>query len=167
MTSLQPDDQHLPDEARDLVRALGSVTMPLTGEVIDLANPHDVAQGVEAIDELNAKLTDLRQLFTMLLRAESKRQGSKTLHLDDLQVTLSPGYRNEYDGNELSTRLLAAGLPVERLEAMVQPILTWKVDGRKIRQLEAANPEYAAIIADCRTSAPVNVRASVTRKRRR
>ena len=167
MTALPPDDQRLPDEARELVATLGNVTMPATGEVIDLADPHDVAQGIETIEDLTRKLADLRQLFTMLLRAESQRQGTKTLGLGDLTVTLSAGYRTEYDGNDLANDLLAAGLPPERLDELVRAVTTWKVDGRKIRQLEAANPAYAAIIARHRTRVDAPVRASVQRKRGR
>jgi hypothetical protein len=51
---------------------------------------------------------------------------------------------------DLVEGLEQAGVPAERMAALVTTEITYKVDARVARQLEAANPAYAQVIRAAR-----------------
>lgn len=91
---------------------------------------------------------------------EASRQGTKTLHLSNANVSVSGGSQVEWDVEELN-KLLYAGLPVERFDDLVTVIVSYKVNAAVAKQISAANPDYAEIISKARSEAPAAYRVSV------
>jgi hypothetical protein len=140
------------------------VVLPVTGEQIDLRDPAQVAGGLDQVRDLEQRLRALRHLLSDVLRLESTRRGTKTLHLDgNWTAVVSGGSRPEYDTELLARRLQSAGLPEERLADLVKAVITYKVDAQIARQLSGANPAYAAALREARTDVPAPWRVAVTR----
>ena len=97
-----------------------------------------------------------------VLVEESRRLGTKTLHLAQGTAIVSGGPASElaWDVGEL-VRLLALGLPAGRYEELVETIVTYKVNAAAAKQLEAANPEYANVISKARSRVDKSWRVSV------
>jgi len=123
-----------------------TVVLPFVGTIVDLREPVEVAEALTHVREVKRQLDELRALLEGVLRLEGQRQGTKTLHLGPLVAVISGGTRPEYDPDLLIRGLEAAGLPEERIWAAVKQVVEYKPDQRVLRQLAAANPDYAAAI---------------------
>jgi hypothetical protein len=109
---------------------------------------------------MRAQILDLVKDCEAVLLEESRRQGTKTLHLPDGTAEVSGGTALEWDIDVLA-ELQAVGLPEDRYGELVVTTVTQKVDARVAKQLEAANPEYAAIIERARRYEPRPWRVSI------
>jgi hypothetical protein len=143
------------------VEETGRVVLPLTGEVVDLGDPADVARGLARVRDLKTELDELRSLLEDVLRLESQRQGTKTLRLGDVEAVVSGGARTEFDAEALAEALRAAGCPEERIADLIVETVSYRVDARVAKQLEAANRAYAEAIASARTVEPAPWRVSL------
>ena len=130
-----------------------------TGEMLP-ATPENAITLLLAAREMRSRILDLVKDCEFVLREESQRQGSKTLHLPHGTAVISGGTEIAWDLEELA-KLLAVGLPDERYSELVITTVTYKVDARVAKQLEAANPAYAEIIANARTTVEKPWRVSV------
>jgi hypothetical protein len=159
---LELRDQEL-EETATFIAAESTIVVPLTGELIDLYDLNRVAGGIEQVRDLKRQLDELRGLLERVLRLRSRELGTKTLHLDGVDVTISGGSRLEYDLELLAQRLRAGGLPESRLERLIVATVTYKIDHRVARELRGANPAYAAALAEARRDVPAPWRVTVRR----
>jgi hypothetical protein len=139
------------------------LTLPVSGERIDLRDPVQVAEGLHQLRELGHQLDGLRELFCDVLRLESVRQDTKLLRLEGLTALVSGGTRIEWDAELLIGRLLEAGLPYDRLEEVVEGVVTYKVKTQVANRLARENPAFAAAVRDARTDVPAPWRVAVKR----
>jgi hypothetical protein len=139
------------------------LVIPLSGELVDLRKPNEVANALDQIREMKHQLDGCRIVFEQVLRLEASRQGTKTLHLDECTAAISGGETVEYDGEELGRRLLAAGMPGDRVNEIVQVIVTYKVNARNAKHAAGANPEYAKAVEETRTVKPAPWRVWIKR----
>lgn len=128
-----------------------AIILPLTGTVVDLRQPREVARALSDIRDLKRQLDEVRGLLEGALRLEAQHQGTKTLHLGDLDAVISGGEKAEYDAEMLQDLLRIAGLPEDRLARTVVETVTYKVNQLVLRQLTAANRDYAAAAEAART----------------
>jgi hypothetical protein len=127
------------------LEVLGELPDPLTGELLP-ATPVNAAKVRQAAGLMTNDLRRIMNECDRILAAEAQRQGTKTLHLDSYDVTLTGGRSVDYDPHELMAGLMEAGCPPDRINAAVIETVEYKVDRRVIRSLAAANPEYAQAI---------------------
>jgi hypothetical protein len=139
------------------------LVVPLTGELVDLRKPDDVADVLEQVREMKHQLDNARGILEQVLRLEAARQGTKTLHLADCTAVISGGETVEYDGAELARRLEQAGMPADRVHQVVELIVTYKVNAAKAKAAASANPAYAAAVEQTRVVKPVPWRVSLRR----
>lgn len=130
-----------------------------TGELLP-ATPENAVELLLAARDMRSRILDLVKDCEAVLRDESTRQGTKTLHLPGGTATISGGSETDWDLDELA-KLLAVGLPDSRYGELVVTTVTYKVDARVAKQLEAANPAYAEIIQRARSVVPKPWRVSV------
>jgi hypothetical protein len=147
----------------ELQRLPGEIVIPWTGEIVDLAKPAQVARALGTVRALKRDLDQARAALEDVLRAESERQGTRTLHLDGLTAVVSGGEKVEYDEQQLVDELRAAGLPEERLADLVVETVTYRVDQRVARSVAASNPKYAAVLDRCRRVVPAAWRVAIKR----
>lgn len=135
--------------------------IPLTGEVVDLREPAQVALALATVRDAKAQLDRVRADLEALLVAESQRQGTKTLRFGEVEAVVSGGEAVEFDPEQLGAMLTEAGLPAERLNELVRATVTYRVDQRIAKQLASANETYAQIIESCRTTRPAAWRVAI------
>lgn len=130
-----------------------------TGELLP-ATAENAAELLTAMREMRSRILDLQKECEAVLLEESRRQGTKTLHLPAATVTISGGSELEWD-LEVLAELRAAGLPEERWDELVVATVTYKVSALVAKQLESANEDYAAVIARARGRVETQQRVSV------
>lgn len=153
------------DVALELVAAqvdeTPEVCVPGTGVLLDLTNPADVAEALRDVRAVKVQINEFVSFLSGVLRLESMRQGTGTLHLGSLDVVVSSDETTVYDLELLTELLRDAGLPEERIgEAVVETVsVSYKENRSVLRQLAGANPDYAAAIelAQRKVQKPISV----------
>ena len=157
-----------PDELEAVALALEEnpeTVVPYTGEILDLRDLRAVAQIMAEAREREREIARFRRNLGLVLRLESRRQGTKTLHLDGVTVEITGGSKPGWDVELLREGLEAAGLPPERMKDLIRETVTYSVSARVAKYLEAANPTYAAVVSRARRDEPEPWRVTVKRGR--
>jgi len=128
-----------------------SLTLPHTGEIIDLADTAAVAYSLQEIRGLEARLREVKTILTDAVVRESQRQGSKTLHMGTIDAEVRGGNAVEWDAEELERGLRDAGMPDDRIRDVVKEQITYTVDAREAKRVAGANEAYAAVVARVQT----------------
>lgn len=126
---------------------------PLTGELVRTADLPAVAVALEQLREHRQQVADAIGAFSEAVVAESRRLGTRTLTAGAVRLEVSADSEIEWDVSHLF-KLRGAGLPDERLDALVRPQVTYKIDGTVARQLAGSNPVYARIIDEAKVRVP-------------
>jgi hypothetical protein len=130
-----------------------------TGELVE-ATPAKAAELLVAAREMRGRLMNLVKDCEAVLLDESRKQGTKTLHFEEGTATITGG--TDLNWNlDILLELRNRGLPEERYNELVVATVTYKVDARIAKQLEAANPAYAEVIQMARSYEPRPYRVSV------
>ena len=116
-----------------------------TGEVLP-ATVDNAAQVLAAARAQKSLINEIIREATIFLAELSEHRGTKTLHGDRETITLTGGTGTMIDPVALREALEAADCPQDRIDAAIVQTISEKVDGRVVRQLRAANPNYAAAI---------------------
>jgi hypothetical protein len=135
------------------------LVIPYSGELVDLTNPGSCARALEEIRSIESRLREIKGVLTTVIVEEATRQGTKTLHFQDGDFSVSGGSTLEWDIEELE-KLRDAGLPEERFYDLVKTVVSYKVNAAVAKQISGANPEYAAIIERARQEGPAPFRVS-------
>lgn len=145
------------------VSLLGAeIMLPDSGEIVALDDPAACAKALAALREFKRRVDGARADLEAALVHHAQHAGTKTLHLDGATVKVAGGEAVEWDVTVL-LGLLDAGLPAERYAQLVREEVTYKVDARVAKSVEAAgNPEYARIIASARRTVSRPWRVTVT-----
>ncbi len=144
----------------DLIPVSADLVNVETGELLP-ATIDNAVTVIQAARTMRSRLHDVVAQATAWLAEESARQGTKTLHAGTSSVVLSGGPTDEYDPLELMNYLRNAGLPEQRVDDAVTTIIDYKVNRAVLRQLAAANPEYADAIEQAKRTVEKPYRASV------
>jgi hypothetical protein len=134
------------------------------GEVVNLDKPREVAFALDAIRDLEWKLRAAKQDLTRALVHASQQEGSKTLRYEGVEVTVKGGSEVTYDAEEVYAGLLEVGMSPERASEVVVETVTRKVSAVEAKRVAAANPAYAAVIAQHMRVEEKPFTASVSRK---
>jgi hypothetical protein len=137
------------------------IQLPLTGEIVDLRQPEQVAVALHSVREAKRILDQARQLLEEVLVHHSQKAGTKTLHLDHVTAEISGGSRTDYDLDTLRNGLTRAGLPQDRLGQLIVETITYRVNASVAKSVEAANPAYAAVIERARITQPAPWRVTI------
>jgi hypothetical protein len=152
------------DELTSLELAIAEqphLVVPLSGELVDLRDPNSVAGALDQVREMKNQLDGTRAVLEQVLRLEAVRQGTKTLHLEKCTAIISGGETVEYDGEQLIRLLEQAGMPQERINEIVETVVTYKVNALKAKHAAGANPDYAHAVQQTRTVKPTYWRVSI------
>lgn len=123
------------------------------GQLVNLADPAACARALEDLRDLSSRINEAKGAIVDSLVAESRRQGTKTLHLPDgFKVEIRGGERTVWDAQQLETDLRAAGMPEDRIREIVVEEVSWTVAAAKANQAARANPEYGAAVEKARSS---------------
>ncbi len=131
-----------------------------TGELLE-ATPENAAELLVAARQFRSQITDSIKACEWVLREESQRRGSKTLHLPAGTMVVSGGQELAWD-IEVLDELRAAGLPEDRFNELVVATVSYRVNAAVAKQLAGANPEYARVIEAAKSYTPKPWRISVS-----
>jgi len=124
-----------------------------TGEIVNLADPAACARAIEDLRDFSYRIQEIKGALMDALVAESKRQGTKTLHLPDgSKVEIKGGERAVWDAQQLEADLRSAGMPEERIREIVVEEVSWTVAAAKANQAARANPDYARAVEAARST---------------
>ena len=137
-----------------------AVVLPLIGLVVNLENPSEVAKALGAVRQAKQKLDEARAGLERILVEEGERIGSKTLHLDGVEASITGGKKLQWDIETLQ-QLQEIGLPEARFDELVKAEVTYKVNANVAKSIAGANPEYAKVIEAAKEYVDVPWRVSV------
>jgi hypothetical protein len=141
---------------------LNEVLVPYSGEIVNLADPPGCLKLLSEIRDLESQLRDVKGALTAALAEEFSRQGMKTIEMNGVKAVLGPDTEIVWDVEVLQT-LAELGLPEERLNALVTPEVTYKVNAAVAKQIAAANPSYAEVIERAKSRVPRTPYVSIKR----
>lgn len=130
-----------------------------SGELVE-ATPDKAAELLVVARQLKSQINDSVKACEYVLREESQRQGTKTLHLPNATAVISGGSELAWDIDVLN-ELRAAGLPEDRFNELVVATVTYRVNAAVAKQLEAANDAYAEIVGRARGTVEKPWRVSI------
>lgn len=143
----------VPDPPRELVDVRTGQFLPAT--------PENAAHVILVAREMKQRITEVVRDAEAYLADLSRVQGTKTFHTDFGKIELAGGESVQYDPYALAVALRAAGCPEQRIEEVVVATVSHSVDRRVLRQLVAANPDYAAAAESASQKVETPLRASV------
>lgn len=128
--------------------AMVELPNPVTGELVPLEHPVEVAAEIDRVELVQLRLSDYLDMLKGLLIEESRRQGMKTLRLGEYLVEIKGGYQTFPDLERLCDLLRQAGLPDDRCEQLVKQkiAVTEVVDRNVLKSIRSANTTYADAI---------------------
>lgn len=129
------------------------LVLPYSREIIDLTSEHDVTRAYKELRDLKNAVLDADRRLREALREVSATRGTKTFYVDGVgKVELRGDTRTEYDAQEVEDGLRALGCPEDIIREIVVETITYKVDGNRARRAASANPEYAKVIENAKTT---------------
>lgn len=138
--------------------------LPHSGELVSLTDTAAVCRALDELRDLEIRVRELKAMLTDAVVDESRRQGSKTLHLPgNLHAEVKGGEKVLWDAQQLESDLRDLGMPEERIREIVVEEVSYTVAAAKAKQAARANEDYAAAVESARTV--VEVRPSVSVKR--
>lgn len=141
------------------------LVVPVTGQIVDLDNPVQVAQVLYDIAEAQDQLKYFKRALVEALEPLRATVGKSTIELGDYEVVLSSNAKSEVDLVLLRELLTELGLPEHRMDELIVQTTTEKLDWSVARQLRGANPVYAEALDKATSKVPATVYATVTRGR--
>ncbi len=135
-----------------------------TGELLEPTVPN-AANVIEEARVMKASLNEIVAEATRFLVHLSEQRGTKTLHAENVTVTVTGGTGTDNDPGDLMEALALAGCPEDRINAAVHAEVVYKVDRAVLRQLAGANEDYRAAIELAERTVERPYRASVKVRR--
>jgi hypothetical protein len=124
------------------------LVVPGSGALVDLDNPRQVAQTLDDVRDLERQLRSFKGLLTEAMVHASQIHGTKTMHLEGgITATVKGGDETVYDAEEIEAELRDAGMPEDRIAAIVRVAVIRTVSAVEAKRAASANPAYAEIIA--------------------
>lgn len=140
----------------------GELAIPGIASLVNIEVPEEVARALDDIRNLEGMLREAKRDLVAILETHSTDMGTKTMHLDGVDVVLTVKRDTTWDVEALEAKLRKAGLPEERLNDLIKTTVERKVNASVAKSIGSANPKYARIIKACRTDGPPSTSATVT-----
>lgn len=145
--ALDEDASALPDEW-SLVRFEDvKLPIPVLGRLVDVADAEDTARALADVRQAEEQLAEVKRVLVDRLIAERVHRGEGTIRFDSgVVVEVSKPEETVYDADAIEADLRAAGMPEDRISAIVRETVERKVMAGEAKKAASANPDYAAII---------------------
>lgn len=155
------DEPYVPEAPglTDLVQS--SIVVPGVGAVVDLREPAAVAQALHDLRGFEERIRDAKAALAEALVSATEREGSRTLRLPGIEVTVGASEETVYDAQAVEEGLRAAGMSEDRIGEVVVQTVTSKVKATEAKRAARANPDYAAVIEAATTVVPKRPTVSV------
>jgi len=142
------------------------IVLPTTGELVSRADAKRCALALSEIRKLENQLKEVKRELTEALVNESARQGTRTLDIGEGFAAVVTGGTDTVWDIEILEQLRDAGLPEERMDALVRTEVRYRVDQREAKRIGGANPVYGEIIAKAQTEVEGSYTVQIRRRQR-
>jgi len=135
------------------VIAPGGEVMEGTGVDIDLSDPVACAVALDQVRTIEAEFSSVKRLLTEAVVAHYRLTGERVIELPGrLKAEVKVGNRTLIDPDILEERLREAGMPEDRIEALITTTQERKVAAMKAKSAATANPDYKAALEAASTT---------------
>jgi hypothetical protein len=136
-----------------------------TGVDIDLSDPVACAVALDRVRTIESEFNSVKRILTEAVVAHYRLTGERTIELPGrLKAEIKAGNRNLIDPDILESRLREAGMPEERIDALITTVQERKVDARKAKAAGTANPDYKAALEAATTTYEDTPSVSIRRR---
>ncbi len=128
----------------------GMAVVPVTGEVVNLANPAEVARALATVEEIAAKAGEAKRILNdALVRYADEVALARTFEIPGVgKFEKTGGPKTSYDNPAaLKKELLDLGVPPARVAEIVVETVDRKVSGTEANKAAKANPAVEEVIA--------------------
>lgn len=144
----------------DSTELVGPIILPVTGEIIDRADPVACGNALVELRNHKAMIQAAERELADAIIEQSTRLGTKTVRLGRGKAIIKGGRETVYDPEKLEAGLRRAGMPEDRIREIVLETVTYRVAAVEAKRAAGANPVYARLVK--RHSTVVEKRPSVT-----
>lgn len=124
-----------------------ALVLPATGELVNLDDEVSCAQALESLRGLEAQIREAKAGLVRAIVSRSELLGSRTLPLGNgLKAVVKSGTVVEYDAEQIELGLRRAGMPEDRIRAVVEETVSYRVRAVEAKRAASANPAYGEII---------------------
>jgi len=136
-----------------------------SGVDIDLSDPVACAVALDRVRTFETDFAQIKRVLTEAIVSHYRLTGERSFELPDrLKAEVKAGKRNLIDPDILEERLREAGMPEDRIDALITTTQERKVDARKAKTAATANEAYKAALEEATTT--YDETPSVTIRRR-
>jgi hypothetical protein len=130
------------------VRESEALTVPGTGQVVNLKEPRECAIALQDIRDMEGRWREVKRILSdAIVRHWGVVGSAKTFAVGGgRKVEIRGGPEKTYDAEAIREELLAAGMPENRVSQIVVETVSYKVAAVEATRAAKANPEYARII---------------------
>lgn len=123
------------------------IVIPLTGEIVTLDNPENVANALSTLQILQQQIRDVQVQLERCLVDHSVELGKKTILLPNgRKVMIQGGSETVYDAQAIMEGLREAGMPEHRISEIVTETVEYKVKAVEAKRAASVNPAYKEVI---------------------
>lgn len=136
-----------PATGEEIVVRTDDLPVPVIGRLVRLADPEDVARALADVRQAEEQLADAKRVLVDRLLVERRLRGEGTIRFDSgVTVEIPKPEETVYDADAIERELRDAGMPEERISAIVRETVERKVMAGEAKKAAGANPDYAEII---------------------
>lgn len=129
---------------------MSELIFPVTGQIVSRDNPEECLRVLMEIRTLEDRLRELKRDLKEAVVGYSRDVGNKTISFNEITASVIIPSATSWD-IEVLEELIAAGLPEDRYQDLVQPEISYKVNGSVARSIAASNEKYGEIIDRAKT----------------
>lgn len=133
-----------------MTEASSTAIVPITGEIVDLDDPVEVARALASVEEIAAKAAEAKRVLNAaLVRYADEVALARTFEIPGVgKYEKTGGPKTEYlRPDALKRELLDLGVPPERVAEIVVETVDRKVSGVEANKAARANPAVAEVLA--------------------
>jgi hypothetical protein len=125
----------------------GELVNVFTGELVNAGDVGELGEYLRTVREKAGQLQGIRAELERMIVEHARVLGTKTIHAATGDLVITGGEAKTIDDpSALMDELHQAGLPLDRVAKAVRTTIEYKPDWRVLKQLAAANDEYARLI---------------------
>lgn len=114
-----------------------------SGVDIDLSDPVACAVALDQVRAFETQFGEVKRTLTDAIVSHYRLTGERSLELPNRsRAEVKAGTRNIIDPDILEERLREAGMPEDRIDALITTTHERRVDARKAKTAATANPDY-------------------------
>lgn len=124
-----------------------TIEVPGTGELVSSDDPLACARALDDLRNYESHLKEVKSALSDVVIEYGLGRGEQTVAMPDgRKAVISPDHEWQWDAEGLERALRSAGMPEDRIRAIVRETVSYSVVAGEAKRAAAAKPEYAAAV---------------------